>query len=62
MLSLLAGQIDNAVADEQGSVGAIVTKPFFESVNNAAANPSSVPARQVMLTDAQKPGFPFSLF
>lgn len=52
MLSLLASQVDNAVADEQGSVAPML-QTFFESVNNAAANPSSIPARQVMLTDAQ---------
>lgn len=51
MLSLLASQIDNAVADEQGSV-APALQQFFESVNNAAANPSSIPARQVLITDA----------
>lgn len=51
-LNLLASQIDNAVADAQGSVAPLL-QTFFESVNDAAANPSSLPARQIMLTDAE---------
>lgn len=48
----LASQIDNLIADPQGSISLAMQK-FFNSVNEVSNNPASVPARQSMLTQAE---------
>ncbi len=47
----LAAQIDNLTADESTGM-APVMKEFFNAVNDVANDPTSIPARQVMLSQA----------
>lgn len=47
----LASQIDNMIADENTGLSPAM-KSFFNSVNDVANDPTSIPARQVMLTEA----------
>lgn len=47
----LASQIDNMLADESTGL-APAMKSFFNSVNDVANDPTSLPARQVMLSEA----------
>lgn len=47
----LASRIDNIMADPNTGI-APVMKRFFNAVNEVADNPSSIPSRQVMLSEA----------
>ena len=49
----LASQVDNLLADETTGM-APVMKSFFNAVNDVASDPSSSPARQVMLSEANQ--------
>ncbi len=51
-LSTLASQIDNMVSSQATSVSPPL-KSFFSAVNEVANDPASLPARQVMLGEAQ---------
>jgi flagellar hook-associated protein 1 FlgK len=51
-LSTLASQVDNTVADDSTGLSPAL-KAFFNAVNGVANDPSSVPARQVMTSEAQ---------
>ena len=48
----LTGQIDNLLADPNAGLSPMLDA-FFASVQGVADNPSSVPSRQVMLTNAE---------
>ena len=48
----LSSQIDNLIADPQGSISPAMLK-FFNAVNDVSNNPSSTPARQSMLSQAE---------
>ena len=48
----LAGQIDNLLSDEQGSISPVLQR-FFSSLQDVANDAASIPARQVMLSEAQ---------
>ena len=50
-LSTLASQVDNIVANESTGLSPVL-KSFFKSVNEVANNPTSIPARQVMVSEA----------
>jgi len=47
----LSSQVDNLLANEATGLSPVI-KSFFNAVNNVANDPSSVPARQVMLAEA----------
>lgn len=47
----LASQIDNMIADENTGLSPAM-KSFFDAVNDVANDPTSIPARQVMLSEA----------
>lgn len=47
----MAAQIDNMIADKNAGLSSAMTS-FFNSVSNVANAPTSLPTRQVMLTDA----------
>jgi flagellar hook-associated protein 1 FlgK len=49
----LASQIDNILADETTGMSPAL-KSFFNAVNDVASDPSSTPARQVMLSEANQ--------
>lgn len=48
----LAGQVDNLLADESSGLSPALAD-FFRGVNDVASNPSSVPARQAMISLAE---------
>ncbi len=48
----LIGQVDNLLADESAGLSPAISD-FFRGVNDVANNPSSIPARQSMLSLAQ---------
>lgn len=48
----LAAQVDNFIADPSISLTPVM-QSFFNSVNEVADDPTSIPARQVMLTNAE---------
>jgi flagellar hook-associated protein 1 FlgK len=48
----LASQVDNILADETTGMASAM-KAFFNAVNDVASDPSSSPARQVMLSEAE---------
>lgn len=48
----LASRIDEIVADEETGMSSVL-KSFFDAVNDVADDPSSIPARQVMLSEAE---------
>ncbi len=50
--SELAGQIDNLLADDQGSITPTLQR-FFSSIQDLSNDPSSSSAREVMLSEAQ---------
>ncbi|MDD1621883.1 MAG: flagellar hook-associated protein FlgK [Methylococcaceae bacterium] len=47
----MASQIDNMIADEKTGLSPAM-KSFFNAVNDVANDPSSIPARQAMLSEA----------
>jgi flagellar hook-associated protein 1 len=47
----LASQIDNMIADEKTGLSPAM-KSFFDAVNDVANDPTSIPARQAMLSEA----------
>lgn len=47
-----ANQIDNLLADSDAGISPVLSE-FFEGVQEVAANPSSVPARQALLSAAE---------
>ena len=47
----MASQIDNMIADQNAGMSASMSS-FFNAASNVANDPSSVPSRQVLLTDA----------
>lgn len=47
----MASQIDNMIADEKTGLSPAM-KSFFNSVNDVANDPTSIPARQTMLSEA----------
>ena len=51
-LSTLASQVDNIIADEATGLSPAL-KSFFNAVNEVANDPSSLPARQVMVSEAE---------
>lgn len=51
-LSTLAARVDNTVANDSTGLPPALTS-FFNAVNGVANDPSSVPARQVMASEAQ---------
>lgn len=48
----LSSQIDNIIADEHTGLSPAL-KSFFNAVNEVANDPSSIPARQVMITESE---------
>ena len=50
-LSTLASQVDNIISDEATGLSPAL-KSFFNAVNEVANDPSSLPARQVMVSEA----------
>jgi flagellar hook-associated protein 1 FlgK len=48
----LSSQIDNIIADENTGMSPAL-KSFFNAVNEVADDPSSIPARQVMITESE---------
>ena len=50
--STLASQVDNMVSDEATGLSPTL-KSFFNAVNEVANDPSSLPARQVMVSEAE---------
>jgi flagellar hook-associated protein 1 len=48
----LSSQVDNLLADPTTGMAPVI-KSFFNSVNDVADDPSSVPARQVMVSEAE---------
>jgi flagellar hook-associated protein 1 len=50
-LSTLASRVDNVIASEATSLSPVL-KSFFNAVNEVANDPSSLPARQVMTSEA----------
>lgn len=48
----LSGQVDNLLADPAGGLSPSLQQ-FFDGWHGVAADPSSVPARQVLMSDAQ---------
>ncbi len=48
----LASQVDNILADETTGMASAM-KSFFNAVNDVASDPSSSPARQVMISEAK---------
>ncbi|NOT11318.1 MAG: flagellar hook-associated protein FlgK [Methylococcaceae bacterium] len=51
VLSSLASQVDNIVANESTGLSPVL-KSFFNAVNEVANDPSSIPVRQVMVSEA----------
>jgi flagellar hook-associated protein 1 FlgK len=51
-LNALASQLDNLVADATASISPVL-QSFFDSVSDVSDEPSSLPARQVMLSEAE---------
>ncbi len=51
-LSLMAGQLDNLVADADAGISPAL-QSFFDAVNDVADDPASIPARQVMISQAE---------
>ena len=51
-LSTLASQVDNIIANEATGLSPAL-KSFFNAVNEVANDPSSLPARQVMVSEAE---------
>ena len=47
----MASQVDNMIADQNAGLSSSMST-FFNSINGVANNPTSIPARQVMLSDA----------
>ncbi len=56
----LAAQIDNLVADPDVGVSSAL-KNFFNAVHDVASDPTSIPARQTLLTEAETLGDRFNL-
>ncbi|MDP2097085.1 MAG: flagellar hook-associated protein FlgK [Methylobacter sp.] len=48
----MAAQVDNIMADPSTGISPVMNR-FFNSINEVANDPSSVPARQVMLSEAE---------
>ena len=51
-LSTLASQVDNIISNEATGLSPAL-KSFFNAVNEVANDPSSLPARQVMVSEAE---------
>lgn len=48
----MATQVDNIMADDDSGLAPML-KSFFNAVNDAASDPTSIPARQAMLSEAE---------
>lgn len=51
-LNRMASRIDNMLGDEQSGLDPVL-QTFFDSLHGVANNPTSIPSRQVLLSDAQ---------